>query len=152
MGDTAAILSQANERVTPWAKETKTPEPNRLDVYLAREDLLSAVAALTAARWGYLAAITGLDLGSTAGDIEVLYHFCAGPAVLTLRIRTPRAQASVPSICAFIPAAALFERELGEMFGLTVQDSDYPEHLFLPDDWPADTFPLRKDFQPHVNH
>ncbi len=145
--NTETALQQANELVAPWAKETKKPEPNRLDIALTREDLLSAITALNQARWGYLVAITGLDLGAAAGELEVLYHFCLDAAVLTLRVRISRTQAEVPSICGLIPAATFFERELSEMFGITILDSNYPEHLFLPEDWPAETFPLRKDFQ-----
>ena len=47
--------------VAPWSKSVDQPEPDRVDVVLAAEDLLTAVSTLLDARWGYLAAITGLD-------------------------------------------------------------------------------------------
>ena len=98
-------LEQADALLAPWAEDRKTPEPQRLDVALKSVDLVPAVAAMRAARWGYLIAITGLDLGVAAGMIEVLYHFCEGAAVVTLRVRTPREAPSVSSICPIIPAA-----------------------------------------------
>jgi Ni,Fe-hydrogenase III component G len=34
------------------------------------------------------------------------------------------------------------------MFGITVLGLPTTEHLYLPDDWPALTYPLRKEFDP----
>jgi Ni,Fe-hydrogenase III component G len=142
-----STLQMAGILLEPWAKDTRAPEPNRLDISIEALDLSSAVAALSFAHWGYLSAITGLDLGAAAGSIEVLYHFCAGAAVATLRVRTPRAAPSVPSICRIMPSASFFERELSEMFGVAVVDTPNPDRLFLPDDWPAYAYPMRKDFE-----
>lgn len=142
--DTA--LQAASTLLTPWALNTHSPEPNRLDVMLEVTDLLSAVKALHESDWGYLAAITGLDLGHETGEIEVLYHFCVGAAVVTLRVRTSHAAASVPSVCDIIPSAGFFERELSELLGVTVANTPNPDRLFLPNDWPDSSYPLRKDF------
>jgi Ni,Fe-hydrogenase III component G len=139
-------LNLAAQIVAPWAKETQTAEPNRLDVTIEGGDLPSAAEALQRARWGYLAAITGLDLGSAAGRLELLYHFCEGSAVLTLRLQTPYEAAVVPSLCVWIPSAAFFERELEEMLGVTVAGAPNHAPLFLPDDWPPGVYPLRKSF------
>ncbi|MEW5869408.1 MAG: NADH-quinone oxidoreductase subunit C [Chloroflexota bacterium] len=143
-----ALLNTATEIVTPWAQETCTPEPNRLDAVLEASQLAPAVSALLQARWGYLSAITGLDLGPEAGQLEALYHFCSGPVILTLRLRTPHQAPEIPSICQLIPSASLYERELSEMFGIAITDTPDPSRLFLPDDWPAGSYPLRKDFIP----
>jgi Ni,Fe-hydrogenase III component G len=140
------VLETARTLLTAWATNVETPESNRLDIRLDTTALLPAVTALDEARWGYLAAITGLDLGVEAGKIEVLYHFCSGPAVLTLRVLTERSAARVPSICIPVPAAVVFERELREMMGVEVVGLPGNEHLFLPDDWPEGVYPLRKDF------
>lgn len=165
--DVESALRTAESLLAPWAKQMARPEPHRLDVTVAVSDLLRAVRALTDVRWGYLSAITGLDhpgasaepseeqreppeaaagMALAAGEIEVLYHFCAGAAVATVRVRVPRDTASVPSICAIIPSAGFFERELSEMLGVAVVGTPDPSHLFLPDDWPDGVYPLRKDF------
>jgi NADH:ubiquinone oxidoreductase subunit C len=145
------ILETAGKLVAEWTKEAERPEPNRLDVTLTRpDDLVPSVTALRVKRLGYLSAITGIDLGAEAGEVEVLYHFCTGTAVVTLRVRTPREEASVPTLCDIIPSAEPFERELSEMFGVTVVGTPNPEHIYLPDDWPDGVYPLRKDFDPQV--
>ncbi len=143
---TDKALQTASTLLGPWAKDMKLPEPNRLDVVLAPKDLLPAIAWLNRAHWGYLTAITGLDLGVEQGEIEVLYHFCAGAAIVTLRVRTPRTAPSVPSVCELIPSATLFERELSELLGVTVVGTPNTDRLLLPEDWPEGVYPLRKDF------
>jgi Ni,Fe-hydrogenase III component G len=146
MSNTDSALQSARLLLAPWAEGAQTPEPNRLDVAIEPFDLPAVAATLAEAGWGYLTAITGLDLGDAAEAIEVLYHFCSGAAVLTLRVRTPRASPSMPSICQTVPSASFFERELSEMFGVVVAGTPSPERLFLPDDWPEGVYPLRKDF------
>lgn len=145
--DTDSVLGIATRLLQRWTQQTETPEPERLDVTLDAADLVAAVTALQESRWGYLATITGVDLGPEAGEIELLYHFCAGAAVVTLRVRTPRNQAFVPSICDVVPSASFYERELMEMLGVTVANTPNTDRLFLPDDWPQGVYPLRKDFR-----
>lgn len=138
-------LDAVREQLSAWTQAAETPEAGRLDVTVTTGDLLAAVAALKA--WGYLSAITGLDYGHAAGKMEVLYHFCASDAAetVTLRVTIARDEPAVPSICSLIPAAVVFERELREMFGITVINIPDSDALFLPDNWAKDVFPLRKD-------
>ena len=142
-------LQSAAALLTPRMQSKETPGPNRLDVVVAVYDLLPAVQALHQSGWGYLAAITGLDLGLEAGQIEVLYHFCSGAAVVTLRVPVERDAAVVPSLCGAIPSAGVFERELMEMFGVTVDGAPNSDRLILPDEWPDGVYPLRKDYHAH---
>jgi ech hydrogenase subunit E len=148
---TETYLQRAGELLAPFAKNTNTPETNRLDVQIAASDLPAAAAALTDASWGYLAAITGMDLGADANELEALYHFCEGAAVTTLRVHLPREGCpEIPSVSEKIPVASFFERELSEMLGVAVVGTPDPSHLFLPDDWPQDVYPLRQGFTPEL--
>ena len=146
--NTENALQTAESLLTAWTTDADMPAANRLDVMIDVADLVAAVRALDQSGWGYLAAITGLDLGPEAGAMEVLYHFCAGATVVTLRVKVARETAVVPTVCGLIPSASCFERELSEMFGITVAGTPNPDRLFLPDEWPEAVYPLRKDFQP----
>ena len=149
--NTEEALSIASQLVEEWVwtTETNRPEPNRLDVTLtAVEDLIPITVALRVKRLGYLAAISGLDLGPEVGSLEVLYHFCTAAAVVTLRLRLPRQNPRVPTLCQIIPSAEPFERELSEMFGVTVEDLPNPMCIYLPDDWPEGKYPLRCEREP----
>ncbi len=168
--DTQQLLDKAVSILKHYSLAVNTPEANRLDIVIAKEKLLQAAEALESSGWGYLSTITGLDHpasdivkseekqwehvadahGQTgfgyAGSLEVLYHFCSGAAIITLRVLLSHTEPSIPSICSVIPSATLYERELMEMFGIQVEGSPNTEHLLLPDDWPANVYPLRKDF------
>jgi NADH:ubiquinone oxidoreductase subunit C len=129
-----------------WRLETRQPEANRLDVILASPaDLVPFAVGLRVQRIGYLAAITGLDPGPDSGALELLYHFCQGAAIVTLRLTVPRDGAVVPTLSAIIPSAESSEREIAEMFGVTFEGLRSAGHLYLPDEWPEATYPLRKD-------
>lgn len=141
-------LQAAAKLLADLATDTTTPEPFRLDAMIDADRLVAAAQALIDARWGYLAAITGLDPAAEDGALEALYHFCSGGAVLTLRVRVPRENPVVPSLYRVIPSVSFYERELHEMLGIMVSDAPNLERLFLPDNWPEDVFPLRKDFDP----
>jgi NADH:ubiquinone oxidoreductase subunit C len=145
LGREHAALHQALALVEPRALKITEPAAHRVDAYLDPGRLLPAVESLRKARWGFLTAITGLD-DIKASEIEVLYHFVNGAANVNLRVRIPRDNASIPSVCSLCPGATFFERELSEMFGIHVMDTPTPDRLFLPDEWPTDAPPLRKDF------
>jgi Ni,Fe-hydrogenase III component G len=147
--DVEAIFQTARLLLADWAEDFSTPTPNRLDVTIQQpQDLVTAVVGLRVKRLGFLAAITGLDPGGESQNLEVLYHFCTGPAIVTLRLQVPKVSASLPSLCEVIPSAEAFERELGEMFGITMVGLRRQEHLYLPDDWVEGQYPLRKEFLP----
>ncbi len=145
---TESLLQQAESLLATMSRGSTRPETNRLDVVIESSGLVPAVSALKNARWGYLTALTGLDLGVEAGVVEALYHFCSDAAVTTLRVRLPRIGGSVPSIYQLIPAVGFYERELAEMYGVTVTGMPDDSRLFLPDDWPVGVYPLLKDFDP----
>ena len=145
LGQEHSALHQALALLEPRALKITEPAAHRADAYLDPGRLLPAVESLRKARWGFLTAITGLD-DVKANEIEVLYHFVNGSANVNLRVRLPRDNAAIPSVCSVIPAATFFERELSEMFGVNVLNTPNPERLFLPDEWPTNAPPLRKDF------
>jgi len=142
---TEAALQKAESLLAGFAKGATKPEPNRLDVVIQSSDLVAAATALRGAGWGYLSALTGVDLGKDANQIEALYHVCEGDAIATLRVTLPRTGGAVPTVQALYPNALFFERELLEMFGVTVTGLADTSHLFLPDGWPEGTYPLLKD-------
>ena len=132
-------------RLAPWAESWTETRPGQIDMVVPEENLLTVVLTLLDVRWGYLVAITGLDLGPAENRLEILYHFCHGADCLTLRVPGPTAGAHIPSLSPIIPLAAFYERELREMLGIRVEGLLAPDHLYLPDNWPANLYPLRKD-------
>ncbi len=79
-------------------------------------------------------------------DIEVVYDFNCYDSFcrVTVRTRTPRNNAVVPTISHIYPGANWHERETHEFFGVKFAGHPYLVPLLLPED--ADFHPLRKDF------
>ncbi|TFG91617.1 MAG: NADH-quinone oxidoreductase subunit C, partial [Candidatus Atribacteria bacterium] len=50
-----------------------------------------------------------------------------------------------PTITDLIPGAQTAEREIKEMLGVTVEGLPDLANIFLPNDFPKDVYPLRKD-------
>lgn len=51
-----------------------------------------------------------------------------------------------PSIAFLVPSAALYEREIKDMFGLVAEGNPDMRPLVLHEQWPENIHPLRKDF------
>lgn len=140
-------MERAERLLAEWGEGATHPQPNRLDLAIIPSELRRAVSILVEARWGYLAAITGLDPGLESNSLWVLYHFAEGITVVTIRVTVPREAPAVPTIRDLIPLAGIYEQELSEVLGVSVTGAIAGGRLFLPDDWPDDVYPLRKDFQ-----
>jgi Ni,Fe-hydrogenase III component G len=122
------------------------PTPNRLDVALTKVGDLAPIVAGLRVKWlGYLSAITGIDGGTEKNLIELLYHFCSGAAIITLRVNLQRDEAKVASLSSMLPNAEVFEREVMEMFGVEFAGLRNTARLSLSDDWPDGLYPMRKD-------
>ena len=90
----------------------------------------------------HLSTITGQDRGT---ELELLYHFWHGQGI-TLQVKLPRENARVRTLTDAIPGADFYEREVGEMLGVTFEGHLGPEHLLLPEDWASEP-PLLKQHQ-----
>jgi NADH:ubiquinone oxidoreductase subunit C len=155
--DITEALQTAQDLLNQWTSGMSTPDMSRLDVVVAPKDLKPAVRILQKAHWGYLSAITGIDHPpvpvspdgkqlAKEGSLEMLYHFCEGAAITTLRVSVPYTRPVIPSICEILPYATLYEREANELFGVTFRGAPNTDHFVLPDDWPNGVYPLRKSF------
>lgn len=154
------VIEKARTILQPWTVSTNEPEANRLDVVIAAKDIKVCTKTILDNELGYLAAITGLDdpeyaldeaaktktLVPDKGQVEVLYHFCQGPVVTTLRVTLPYEKVEIDSICDVLPSATLYERETMELLGVNFVGTPSTDKLLLPDSWPEGVYPLRKAF------
>jgi Ni,Fe-hydrogenase III component G len=91
-----------------------------------------------------LATITGLDEGATLGFI---YHLAReNGIVLNLHTNAPKDKPVIKTVTNYFPAADDYERELVDLLGAQVEGLPEGNRYPLPDDWPANQFPLRKDW------
>jgi Ni,Fe-hydrogenase III component G len=139
------ITEKAKALLGGMALEVANPSLRRVFITVAPGDLAAAVTALRDhLGFHYLATISGVD---DKDDFELLYHFANKHACLNVRTRIPKAAPRIASITPIIPGAILYEREIQDMFGIIMENIPDPRPLLLPDDWPAENFPLRKDWK-----
>jgi Ni,Fe-hydrogenase III large subunit/Ni,Fe-hydrogenase III component G len=92
----------------------------------------------------------GADRRGQHDGFEVLHFFALDKAGLRVGLRLPldAAHPAAPSITPIIPGASWAELEMFDMLGITATGHPAPRPLVLPDDFPLDVHPLRKDV-PH---
>ena len=89
-----------------------------------------------------ISAITGIDLGE---KIELMYHIRTYGTIITIGTEVPKKNAKIESITDLIPGANFHEREASDLLGVFFEGHPNPKRLILPEDWPGNIFPLRKD-------
>ncbi len=96
--------------------------------------------------WGlyHLSTITGMDM---RGELAVIYHFEVKAVSVSLHIQVPTSHPEVDSITPLIPGATLYEREVHDLLGIKFKGHPNLKRLILPEDWPKDVYPLRKDWE-----
>ncbi len=66
---------------------------------------------------------------------------------LNVGVEVPKSKPEIETICDWIPGALITEREKQEMLGVKIIGIPDSRRLFLPDDFPENVYPWRKDEQ-----
>ena len=120
--------------------------PRRIYVDVAPESVPEASRIVFRDLGARFQIASGVD---TPTSIEILYHWAFDKFgfVCTVRTRLNRENPAVESIATLCKGAEWIEREMWELLGVTFRNHPDMRHLLLTDDWPADKFPLRRDFR-----
>ena len=139
------IIEKAKSLLGDKLIEIVNPALRRIFLKVEGKNIVAAIGQLQSGLgYTYLATISGVDKGET---FEILYHFGNDSGNLNIRTEIPRSNPHIASITSVIPGAILYERELQDMFGIVVDNIPDPRRLVLPDDWPAESYPLKKDWK-----
>jgi Ni,Fe-hydrogenase III component G len=146
--EAAALVAALEARFPALAGAVRAPRARRLFAdpppELFGEVFAHAVGALGFDR---LCAITGLDERTALAALYALAR--KDGVVLSLRLRVPREAPVLDSVTDRFPGAANYERELADLLGFEVRGLPPGKRYPLPDDWPRDQKPLRKDWKPN---
>lgn len=88
--------------------------------------------------------ITAIDGGL---DLELIYHFDLSGTLVDLKTIIQKEAPEIDTITDLTSAAEWAEKEAAELFGIGFLAHPKPGHFFLPDEWPADRYPLAKPFR-----
>ena len=123
--------------------QAQTPQPGKVFIQIdagTNRDALRIL--LNEDENAGISAITGVDLGKT---IELMYHIRTHGTIVTIRTGVPREDARIRSITDLVPGANFHEREVADLLGITFEGHPNPRRLILPESWPKNLFPLRKN-------
>lgn len=115
---------------------------------IERSVFKDAVKHLCGIQFPHLSVVSGNDSGE---DIELIYHFTVNygehlkEIPVNISVYLPKDDLKISSICDIIPGALVTEREKQEMLGITVEGIPDSRRMFLPDDFPENVYPWRKD-------
>src|SRR4030042_3648490 len=78
-----------------------------------------------------------------------MYHFDFDKISLitTIRAYVSKNDCVIESILPIMKGAEWIEREIHELFGVKFKNHPNMKPLLLPDDWPRDKYPLRKEYK-----
>ncbi len=117
---------------------------NRVWAEVEPSKLPEVMAWLKAEGFNHLATVSGFDEGENLG---AYYHTTDFKTVVNVKAKTPRANPVLPSTLSVFPGALSYERELEDMFGIKIQGLPAGRRYPLPEDFPTDQYPLRKDWK-----
>ena len=124
--------------------KVKIPRERRIFISIRKDALREAVNYLVKVLdLRHLSTITGVDLG---GEISLIYHLTyRGSIVISITITVSKENPVAPTITDLIPGAVLYEREVHDLLGVRFKGHPDLSPLILPEGWPEDVYPLRKE-------
>jgi NADH-quinone oxidoreductase subunit C len=68
--------------------------------------------------------------------------------VLSFAFELPRDKPGVHTVSDILPPAGIYERQIHDLLGIGFTGHPDLKRIILNEDWPADEFPMRKDWKP----
>ncbi len=143
--DRNKIVGDIKKRFGNKIKRFDEKSSKRIYIDVDRKDIVECASYMFKDLEARFNTASGVD---HPGDIEVMYHFDIDGLglIVTLRTFAPKDDCVIDSL---VPAVAnafgWIEREIHELFGVDFKDNPDLRPLLLPDDWPKDKYPLRKE-------
>ncbi len=129
--------------------------PDQVTVTVPLNNLPDVVETLYYQHGGWLASVAANDERPLNAQFAIYYVLSvegagadpetAERAYVVVRAQIPPHQPEFPSVTPKVPAAVWYEREIRDMYGLQPVGLPDERRLVLPDDWPENLYPLRKD-------
>lgn len=142
------VLAEFQRRLMDGVQKTTVRYGNELTVRVKPESLISVAVTCTAVLGMHLSNLFCTDERNLEDRGFVLHYVFmdrdAG-ALTILRVSLPPGVEAFQSLTPSVYAASQYEREIQDLFGLTVLGHPDPKPLVLHGNWPSHTAPLRRD-------
>ncbi|WP_243701586.1 MULTISPECIES: NADH-quinone oxidoreductase subunit C [Sodalis] len=141
-------LAQVHEKFPAAILAEEWQTANQLTITVKVNTLPEVVEFLYYNLGGWLPVLFGNDERTLCGDYAVYYVLSMEQGEkcwITVKALVSALTLEFPSVTPRVPAAVWGEREIRDMYGLIPVGLPDERRLVLPDDWPEDLYPLRKD-------
>ncbi|MBB3172178.1 hydrogenase large subunit [Parvibacter caecicola] len=121
---------------------------DQVTITVPTDMLPDVVEFLYYGRGGWLPNMVANDERPINGSYALYYLLSmeeSDPGFVVVRAEVDPDSMEYPSVTPRVPACVWSEREAFDMFGLRAQGLPDERRLVLPDDWPSNLYPLRKD-------
>ena len=140
------ILKAIKDEFGGKIKRLYEKSSKRVYIDIDRDDLVEVASFIFKEKGARFNIATAADHPE---NIEIMYHFDFDKAgfIATIRVYIPKDDCEVESLLPVMKGAEWIEREIHELFGVEFRNHPDMKPLLLPDDWPKDKYPLRKEFK-----
>ncbi len=113
---------------------------------LDAEALHATVAQRIGSEYRHLTTVVADDRDTNGGfRLDHVFYRPGQPGLELLRVHLSGNRPEIPSLVPLLPAVHWDEREAHDLFGVVPLGHPDPRRLVLPDNWPNELYPLRKD-------
>lgn len=142
------IVFLVKEKAKSEVKEDLAATPKA--IMISADDLVNVCHSLfenTSTFFDQLSCLTGIDNGTAAGTMEVVYNLYSIPFNhhLTIKVVLPRDKPEVPTVSHIWKTADWHEREAYDLLGIKFINHPDLRRILLPADWNG--HPLQKDYK-----
>lgn len=140
------IIKELIKKFSYLESAISTPRVRRISLLVSQDKFFEVFDFLVKdLQFTHLCAITGLDEGQF---LSFIYHITTeNGIVINLKTQVPKENPVIKTVMPYFPCAEVYERELIDLLGAVVDSLPPGNRYPLPDDWPRDEFPLRKDWK-----
>jgi len=138
----STLREKLGRRILAWHEKS----PRRIYVEVRPEDVPAATRLMFRELGARFQIASGVD---TPKAIEILYHWAFDrlDCIVTVRTKLDRQKPEIESLASICKGTEWIEREIWELLGVTFRNHPDLRHLLLKDDWPAGSYPLRRDYR-----
>ena len=141
-------ITALHEKLPHAVVDERWQTDRQVTITVKLESLPEVVETLYYGHDGWMSVVVGNDERPLNGNYGVYYVLSmegTEPCYVVVHGIVPADTLEFPSVTPKVPAAVWGEREIRDMFGLRPVGLPDERRLVLPDDWPDDLYPLRKD-------
>ncbi|HEX3029036.1 MAG TPA: NADH-quinone oxidoreductase subunit C [Clostridia bacterium] len=142
------IIEILNKNLSSEIISMNTLNGNELYVEMAPQNIVKACNFLYNNIEFTLISMFANDERALDSNFSIYYTFSIRKAkkLVIFKIKTNDPASGIQSIADFIPSASLYEREIKDMYGISFIGMPDERELVFHENWPENTFPLRKEF------